>query len=77
LEWQLQKFNLEWHTASLLVADEFYSNGRLQTNSDYAVAKLETRLLLGMGLTSEAVAKQFNISRVDQDEFAFQSHKRP
>ena len=28
----------------------------------------------GMGLTAEAVAKQFNVSRADQDEFAFQSH---
>jgi acetyl-CoA acyltransferase len=24
-----------------------------------------------MGLTAEAVAKQFNVSREDQDEFAF------
>lgn len=30
----------------------------------------------GMGLTAEAVAKQFNVSRVDQDEFAFQSHMK-
>ena len=30
----------------------------------------------GMGLTAEAVAKQFNISRADQDEFAFQSHMK-
>ncbi len=28
----------------------------------------------GMGLTAEAVAKQFNVSRADQDEFAYQSH---
>ena len=27
-------------------------------------------------MTSEAVAKQFNISREDQDEFAFQSHNK-
>ncbi len=30
----------------------------------------------GMGLTAEAVAKQFNVSRTDQDEFAFQSHMK-
>jgi acetyl-CoA acyltransferase len=30
----------------------------------------------GMGLTAEAVAKQFNVSRDDQDEFAFQSHMK-
>ncbi len=28
----------------------------------------------GMGYTAEAVAKEFNISREEQDEFAFQSH---
>ncbi|MDP3314238.1 acetyl-CoA C-acyltransferase [Lutibacter sp.] len=30
----------------------------------------------GMGLTAEAVAKQFNISREDQDEFSFKSHMK-
>jgi acetyl-CoA acyltransferase len=30
----------------------------------------------GMGLTAEAVANQFNVSRADQDEFAFQSHMK-
>ncbi|MCA0931996.1 acetyl-CoA C-acyltransferase [Lutimonas saemankumensis] len=30
----------------------------------------------GMGLTAEAVAEQFNISREDQDEFAFNSHMK-
>jgi acetyl-CoA acyltransferase len=30
----------------------------------------------GMGLTAEAVAKQFNISREDQDRFALQSQER-
>jgi len=30
----------------------------------------------GMGNTAEAVANQFNISREDQDEFAFQSHMK-
>lgn len=30
----------------------------------------------GMGLTAEAVAKQFNVSREDQDTFAFQSHMK-
>ena len=28
----------------------------------------------GMGLTAEAVAKEFNVSREDQDQFALQSH---
>ncbi len=30
----------------------------------------------GMGLTAEAVAKQFNISREDQDVFAYHSHQK-
>ena len=30
----------------------------------------------GMGLTAEAVAKDFKINREDQDEFAYQSHKK-
>ena len=30
----------------------------------------------GMGLTAEAVAKQFKVSRADQDEFAFKSHMK-
>jgi acetyl-CoA acyltransferase len=30
----------------------------------------------GMGLTAEAVAKDFKIDRKDQDEFAYQSHKK-
>ncbi|PZR20729.1 MAG: acetyl-CoA C-acyltransferase [Flavobacterium psychrophilum] len=30
----------------------------------------------GMGLTAEAVAKQFNVSREDQDQFGFNSHQK-
>ena len=30
----------------------------------------------GMGLTAEAVANQFKVSREDQDEFAFKSHQK-
>ncbi|WP_459209200.1 acetyl-CoA C-acyltransferase [Aquimarina rhabdastrellae] len=30
----------------------------------------------GMGLTAEAVANQFNVSREDQDEFAYNSHMK-
>jgi acetyl-CoA acyltransferase len=29
-----------------------------------------------MGLTAEAVAKEFNVSRADQDEFAYHSHRK-
>lgn len=30
----------------------------------------------GMGLTAEAVAKEYQVSREDQDEFAYQSHQK-
>lgn len=30
----------------------------------------------GMGLTAEAVAKKYNVSREDQDEFGYQSHQK-
>ena len=30
----------------------------------------------GMGLTAEAVAQQYNVSREEQDKFAFNSHKK-
>jgi acetyl-CoA acyltransferase len=54
---------------------EFYSDGRVQTNSDYAVAKAGNEdYYWGMGLTAEAVAQQFKVSREDQDEFAYNSH---
>ena len=29
-----------------------------------------------MGLTAEAVAKEYNVTREDQDEFAFNSHQK-
>ncbi|OYQ39664.1 acetyl-CoA C-acyltransferase [Flavobacterium aurantiibacter] len=44
---------------------------------DYDVAKSgHEDYYWGMGLTAEAVAKQFNISREDQDQFAFESHQK-
>jgi acetyl-CoA acyltransferase len=30
----------------------------------------------GMGLTAEAVAKEYNVSREDQDQFSFESHQK-
>jgi acetyl-CoA acyltransferase len=54
---------------------EHDSDGRVQTNSDYAVAKAGNEdYYWGMGLTAEAVAQQFKVSREDQDEFAYNSH---
>ena len=53
----------------------FIPMGGYKPTPDYAVAKEGNEdYYWGMGLTAEAVAKQYNISRADQDEFAFQSH---
>ena len=40
------------------------------------VAKKNPDWYWGMGLTAEAVAKEFNVSREDQDAFALESHRR-
>ena len=40
------------------------------------VAKANPDWYWGMGLTAEAVAKDFNVSRNDQDAFALESHQR-
>lgn len=47
---------------------------RIVPNSE--VAKTHPDWYWGMGLTAEAVAKQYNISREDQDAFAFNSHQK-
>jgi acetyl-CoA acyltransferase len=55
----------------------FIPMGGYKPTPDYAVAKNgKEDYYWGMGLTAEAVAKQFNISREDQDEFAFNSHQK-
>ena len=44
---------------------------------DYEVAKEGNEdYYWGMGLTAEAVANKYNVSREDQDEFAYQSHQK-
>ncbi|QNL50085.1 acetyl-CoA C-acyltransferase [Olivibacter sp. SDN3] len=40
------------------------------------VAKTHPDWYWNMGLTAEAVAKEFKVSRTDMDEFAFQSHQK-
>lgn len=51
--------------------------GGYRATPDYGVAKEgHEDYYWGMGLTAEAVAKQFNISREDQDKFAFESHMK-
>ncbi len=55
----------------------FIPMGGYKPTPDYAVAKDgHEDYYWGMGLTAEAVAKQFNISREDQDAFAFNSHQK-
>ena len=55
----------------------FIPMGGYKPTPDYAVAKEGNEdYYWGMGLTAEAVAKQFNVSREDQDEFAFHSHRK-
>ncbi|RZL13237.1 MAG: acetyl-CoA C-acyltransferase [Pedobacter sp.] len=40
------------------------------------VAKTNPDWYWGMGLTAEAVAKEYNVNREDQDEFSFNSHHK-
>lgn len=47
-----------------------------KTVPSYSIAKDEPDYYLSMGLTAEAVAKEYNVSRGDQDAFAFQSHQK-
>src|SRR6202000_2276208 len=42
----------------------------------YSIAKDEPDYYLSMGLTAEAVAKEYNISREEQDAFGFNSHQK-
>jgi len=47
---------------------------RIVPNSE--IAKTHPDWYWGMGLTAEQVAKEFTIKREDQDEFAYNSHKK-
>lgn len=47
-----------------------------KTVPSYAIASDEPDYYLNMGLTAEAVAKEYNISRQQQDEFSYQSHQK-
>ena len=42
----------------------------------YSIAKEEPDYYLSMGLTAEAVAKEYNVTREEQDEFSYNSHKK-
>ncbi len=43
---------------------------------NYEISKQNADYYWGMGLTAEAVAKDYNVNRKDQDEFAFHSHRK-
>jgi acetyl-CoA acyltransferase len=47
-----------------------------KTVPSYAIAKDDPDYYLSMGLTAEAVAKEYNINREDQDLFSFHSHQK-
>jgi acetyl-CoA acyltransferase len=42
----------------------------------YSIASDDPDYYLNMGLTAEAVAKEYQVSREDQDQFSFQSHRK-
>src|SRR5580700_1651001 len=42
----------------------------------YSIASEEPDYYLSMGLTAEAVAKEYNVNREDQDQFSFNSHQK-
>jgi acetyl-CoA acyltransferase len=42
----------------------------------YSIAKEDPDYYLNMGLTAEAVAKEYQISREDQDQFSYESHAK-
>lgn len=50
--------------------------GGWKTAPSYEVASVHPDYYLSMGLTAEAVAREYHISREDQDLFALRSHQR-
>jgi acetyl-CoA acyltransferase len=47
-----------------------------RTALNYKIAKENPAYYTSMGLTAEAVAQQYKVSREDQDKFAFESHMK-
>ncbi len=47
-----------------------------KTVPSYSIAKDEPDYYLSMGLTAEAVAKEYKVSREEQDEFSTRSHQK-
>jgi acetyl-CoA acyltransferase len=53
-----------------------YCASGLETVPAYSIAKDEPDYYLSMGLTAEAVAKEYSVSREDQDMFSYNSHMK-
>ncbi|SHE76522.1 acetyl-CoA C-acyltransferase [Flavisolibacter ginsengisoli] len=47
-----------------------------KTVPSYSIAKDDPDYYLSMGLTAEEVAKEYKVSREDQDEFSYRSHQK-
>jgi acetyl-CoA acyltransferase len=47
-----------------------------RTVLNYETAKTHPDYYIGMGLTAENVAKEFNVSREDADQYSFDSHRK-
>ena len=47
-----------------------------KTAPNYKLATQHPDYYIGMGLTAEAVANDYNVSRQDQDEFSYNSHQK-
>jgi acetyl-CoA acyltransferase len=47
-----------------------------KTVPSYSIAKDDPDYYLSMGLTAEAVAKEYKVSREDQDKFSYHSHQK-
>ncbi|QGW26932.1 thiolase family protein [Phnomibacter ginsenosidimutans] len=47
-----------------------------KTVPNYTVASTEPDYYLSMGLTAEAVAKEYNVNREDRDQFSYNSHMK-
>ncbi|HEY4285619.1 MAG TPA: acetyl-CoA C-acyltransferase [Puia sp.] len=47
-----------------------------KTVPSYSIASQEPDYYLNMGLTAEAVAKEYAVSREDQDQFSYHSHQK-
>ena len=47
-----------------------------KTVPNFTIAKETPEYYIGMGLTAEEVASKYNVSREDQDQFAYNSHQK-